>query len=156
MKTDANIREMSDFTLYSVRRSANEVERALQSYQQDNKPRSSYECKSYVWDESAALPWFAEGRILACRCYEGAYWSLTLRKERDSRKKKSPEKYLNKDSEQIIGPLSKLIFGEEAIDKHGLIVVAGRTGVGKSLIARGLIEKYMKARQSSRCAGIGS
>jgi Tfp pilus assembly pilus retraction ATPase PilT len=56
---------------------------------------------------------------------------------------------LNKE-EQIISLLSARVFGEQIADKEGLVVVAGRTGVAKSKIVRGLIRGYMNAGAATR------
>ena len=103
-------------------------------------------------------------RILACSCYGGKFWSLTVRQKgedglqdlhnaevprstafTDTRSAKAP--YLNTFSE-IYGALYQLIFKEQGAGTTGLVVVTGGTGSGKSNIIRGLIDLYLRDRKN--------
>jgi hypothetical protein len=139
-----------DFTFYLERYLENDqVEELLRLTQQRNSLASSYECKLRIWDCAKwnRTNWFAEGRVLACRCFEGRYWSLTFRKHRDSGRP-SAEPFLN-SPKQLNDLLSPLVFGTQSIE-HGLIIIAGRTGVAKSKVAVGLIKDYLSAREGAR------
>lgn len=147
---DSTVQTRQDFTFYLKcdAATAGKIGEVLQPYLPETA--ASYECKLLIWD---GQDWFAEGRVLACRCDEGRYWSLTLRKESTSNEGGLLGSFFNSKSE-IIDLLSTLIFGEKkqgSIDKErrGLIVVAGRTGIAKSTIARGLIKEYMEVNLSS-------
>jgi len=111
-----------------------------------------------------------KGRVNACRCMLGNFWSLTCRLElpdkAEGRKKKSkgskdlkpasrvrhphslwkanPEygKHLN-SFEDLCRVLYPEIFPKGTAKHTGLLVVAGTTHSGKSEISRGLLDEYL-------------
>ncbi len=138
-----------DFTFYLERNeSDDQVKRVLDYYQPQVKPGASYECKLRLWHENEKRS--VTGRCLACLSNEGRYWSITFR----VKEKYSPKKEEEKDKDK--GPfylfetshtwelLYGLIFGKPTKEKHGLVVIAGRTGSSKSQIASGLLKKYLE------------
>lgn len=76
---------------------------------------------------------------------EGQSWSITFRKIDEYPKIDSPkEQYLNdKDAQEICDELYPIIFSGSRVEKHGLIIIAGRTGTAKSKIARELLKRYL-------------
>lgn len=105
----------------------------------------SYDCKIWLWDENQGRA--ARGRALACSCYEGRQWGITFRKIEESPKSAPPaESFLNdKDAKEICDILYPIIFSNNRLEEHGLIIIAGRTGTAKSKIARKLLTKYLQS-----------
>jgi hypothetical protein len=105
-------------------------------------------------------------RILACSCYRGEYWSLTIRQKSDEGLNKwiglprapnrtafsdhrTSERFLNSFAE-ISNTLYDLVFKEKGIGTTGLVVVTGGTNSGKSNVIRGLIDSFLRDKGSRR------
>jgi hypothetical protein len=155
---EQTIYDRDDFTFYK------EVEDEMLNRLLDNhrtlslaETRYSDECKLHLVDSDAS----ATGRALACRCFNGGYWSITFRKESGNSSKEAykllaaegresgfapnnqpRDDYLN-TLERICCALYERIFPTV---RSGLVIIAGRTGSAKSEITRGLIHRYIEAR----------
>src|SRR5262249_5318953 len=103
-------------------------------------PETYYEGELWLWDDEAQRA--ASGRAVACSCFRGTKWSVTFRRQHEYPEREIKQKFFN-TIDDITEILYRTIFETEDSDKHGLIVVAGRTGSGKSQIARGLVESYL-------------
>jgi hypothetical protein len=78
------------------------------------------------------------GRAVVCSCSRGAEWSVTFRLQQEFPGQQGQGRFFNAFGD-ISGLLGSIIFGGHDQDEHGLVVIAGRTGSGKSQIARKLI-----------------
>lgn len=105
------------------------------------KPSRSRDGELWLWDERAQRA--ASGRVVVCSCARGTKWSLTFRRDREYPKRESAKNYFN-EFDHISDTLSSIIF-PNSLEEHGLLVITGRTGSGKSRIARNLIQAYLKA-----------
>jgi hypothetical protein len=134
--------------------------------------RHSYDCQLQLKDAHI----LALGRVLACRSYGGLYWSVTFRRTgkltqpaREYQYGKPAVKsgytasdqtkpdYMNSIADQC-GILAEQIFGipgnetetpQLSEEEQGIVIVSGATGVAKSQIVRGVIDKYLQVLQSS-------
>jgi len=102
----------------------------------------------WLWDEKEQIA--ASGRVLACSCSRGRKWSITFRRQQEYPARKQNGQFFNTFAE-ITGLLQSIIFTSDS-GEHGLVVIAGRTGSGKSQIARKLIQGYL---QGGPAAGQG-
>jgi hypothetical protein len=107
---------------------------------------TSHNGELWLWDEKAHVA--ASGRVLVCSCSKGKKWSVTFRRQQEHPPRKQISQFFNTFSD-ITGLLSSIIFARGS-GEHGLVVVAGRTGSGKSQIARKLIQNYLHARRDGR------
>ena len=109
-----------------------------------------YEGELWLWDRNAKRA--AAGRAVACSCLRGTRWSVTFRLQQEYPRRERREHYFN-DLGDVTKILHKTIFEGDVSNRHGLIVIAGRTASGKSQIARGLIESYIGGLMKSSDGG---
>ena len=102
----------------------------------------SYDCKIWLWNGNTA----AQGRALVCPCREGAQWSITFRKQAEFSKQDPPSTVYLNDENVIPEILYELIFRSNSSER-GIIVITGRTGTGKSEIARQLVNTYSQKHE---------
>lgn len=99
-----------------------------------------------LWVCDPDLQRAASGRVLACSCWKGTEWSVTLRRQRDHPPRPKKEDYFN-EQEHVTQLLTSTIFPASGSEEHGLVVIAGRTGSGKSWIAQAFIERCLESEQ---------
>ncbi len=158
-----DIPENEDFTFFVPRESSTSstkhregelgpLEKFLWLRQIESKSlnKLSHDCKIWLWcpDKGRA----AYGRALIAPCKEGKEWSFTFRRIDEYPRRKQTPNFLN-TQEEIYDELMPLIFPNDpqrpGKEEHGLIIIAGRTGVAKSKIARGLFEWYLKRHRKA-------
>ncbi len=110
------------------------------------KTSTSREGELWLWDDHDGRA--ASGRALVSSCSRGAKWSVTFRRQQEYPARHSTEEFFNEFGD-ITSLLSSIIFPNDS-DEHGLVVITGRTGSGKSQIARKLIQSYLKTHSVGR------
>ncbi len=96
-----------------------------------------------------------QARVIACRCFRGAYWSLTIRRRGDSPKNSSVVSIRSNyepntgENPEYFTSFSKMCCELDKVtlsspQRTGLLAVTGSTASGKSEIARGLIHMWME------------
>jgi hypothetical protein len=89
------------------------------------------------------------GRVSVCSCSKGAEWSVTFRRQQEFPRREGQGRFFN-TFDQIAELLESIIFGGHGSEEHGLVVITGRTGSGKSQIARKLIAACLSKRPGPR------
>lgn len=141
------IPESDDFTFFIGRGSAQAREGsengdAIEEF--FGKVETFADGELWLWDDGASRA--AYGRVLVCSCSKGTEWSITFRRQREIPSRERRSQFFN-SFDDIADLLRGIIFDRDNADEHGLVVIAGRTGSGKSQVARKLIQ---------HCIGIAS
>jgi hypothetical protein len=100
----------------------------------------------WLWDDRAQRA--ASGRVLVCSCSRGSEWSVTFRRQAEYPARPRLDRYLNTLAD-ISNLLYSTIIAMSGANEHGLVVITGRTGSGKSQIAHKLIQRYLAAAAGS-------
>jgi len=146
----------NDFTIYLDASSDGQIEEILSGLQPKKNAESTYSVDCSVQLECEDGLSNKVARIIACRCFGGKKWSVTIRgggnvgpsvdRATLGSNFKAPSDY----PDEFLCSLSILcealyhqIFLEQG-KRTGLIVVTGATASGKSEITRGLIELRMQ------------
>lgn len=110
----------------------------------------SYDQELWLWDKRRnARGTAAKGRALACPCDRARRWSVTFRMTERWPAKGGGPIFLN-EIKAISGMLRRIILGPKSREKHGLVVIAGRTASCKSNIAKKLIEGHLNGVKDKR------
>jgi len=153
-----NVYNTTDFTFYATNEEFEKVEKeqSAKSSPSRSKRKPSYSFTVNLNDPNEKNN---RGRVLACRCFEGQTWSLTVRAEEPPVGKPydygDGEKSLYQASDSykygmfsikdVCTLLNGLIFTKTA-PPRGIVIVTGSTNSAKSLIARGLIDQHLTHR----------
>jgi type IV secretory pathway ATPase VirB11/archaellum biosynthesis ATPase len=157
----------SDTTLYLKAQRHGVVEELIQKLPALQQRYSKYavDCQVQLIGDGPGIP--GPARIVACKCFRGTKWSITIRREGSSRRgarsaiRRPAGRASNFELSRTIKPgfftslaaTCDLLYAEIFLEPHrtGLIVITGATGSGKSEITRGLIHKYMlQATEANR------
>jgi hypothetical protein len=144
--------DIPDFTFYETCGKSDELEAQLGNLgkEDDGTCKSHYDCRMELGGGQ-------EGRALVCRCCAGERWSVTFRNSGTGGSEKykahlggSPEYDLpkNKEGEYASSFAEFCEFLPRPltdVTRSGLLVVAGGTGIGKSDVARCLINNRIAA-----------
>jgi len=157
----ANVYSTTDFTFYATNEEFEKVEREqrAKSSPSKSKRKPSYSFTVNLNDPKKPKEKYNRGRVLACRCFGGQAWSLTVRAEAAPKGQRydygiaEKSQYQASDShdhgmfsiKDICTLLNGLIFTKTA-PPRGIVIVTGSTNSAKSLIARGLIDQYLTRR----------